>query len=161
MKALVVYDSVFGNTEKIAQVVAETLSGRMESTLRKIAEVQPEDWQGVNLLVLGSPTRAFKPTPGMSLLLQGLAVGALQGVKAVVFDTRIDTTTIKPKLLGKFLHKMGYAVQSMAPDAISKGAVILADPAWFYVTASEGPLLEGELERARTLAESWAQAAVG
>ena len=67
MKARVVYDSFFGNTEKIAQAIAqaigEVLGSQEEVEVLRVGEVSPGPWAGVALLVVGSPTRAFSATP--------------------------------------------------------------------------------------------------
>ena len=60
MKALVVYDSVFGNTEKIAQGIGEALGSPEEVTTVQVKEVSLDRLSGLDILVVGSPTRAFK-----------------------------------------------------------------------------------------------------
>jgi flavodoxin len=58
MKTLVVYDSVFGNTEKVALKIGEELGAE---TI-KVSEVSYAQLIGLDCLVVGSPTRAFNPT---------------------------------------------------------------------------------------------------
>lgn len=58
MKALIVYDSVFGNTEKVAMMLVESL----QTTAVRINQL-PEQWsEDLTWLIIGSPTRAFSPT---------------------------------------------------------------------------------------------------
>ena len=83
MKAMVVYDSVFGNTEKVAQAMGAALEAQAEVSVLKVGDVPPEFWTGLDALIVGSPTRAFSPTPAVKAWLRGLPSGSLDGVKVV------------------------------------------------------------------------------
>ena len=67
MKTLVIYDSVFGNTEKVALAIAAAL----QTTATPVRQVTAEQVRGLDVLVVGSPTRGFRPTEGISKLLPG------------------------------------------------------------------------------------------
>lgn len=149
MKTLVVYDSVFGNTEKIATQVAQSL----QTEPVQLSNVDASMLTGVDLLVIGSPTRAFKPTPNMIAWVKGLTSSQLGQVKIAVFDTRIDTRATK-NLLMRFVDKMGYAAPWMQKKLSAKGFQVAKPAEGFYVEASEGPLKAGELERAAAWATS-------
>ncbi|MBU1879976.1 MAG: nitric oxide synthase, partial [Chloroflexi bacterium] len=69
MKALVVYDSFFGNTEKIAQAIGAALEPQMDVEVRRVGDVRPDQLTGLTLLIGGSPTRGFRPSPATSKLL--------------------------------------------------------------------------------------------
>jgi flavodoxin I len=152
MNTLVIYDSVFGNTEKIAQSIGTALG----CTVRKVSAVQPADLQGIKLLVVGSPTRAFSATPAMKAFIKGLPAGSLSGVRTAVFDTRYtDKTKAKmPPILKTMANIFGYAAEKMAKMLTKKGANLVGSPGWFSVDNSEGPLSEGELERAAVWART-------
>ena len=67
MKALVVYDSFFGNTQKIACAVGDAIGNALASqadvqTLR-VGDAKPGHLTGLRLLIVGSPTRAFSASP--------------------------------------------------------------------------------------------------
>jgi flavodoxin len=66
MKALVVHDSVFGNTEQVAQAVAESIGNQEDVEILRVADVNPKRLAGVKLLIVGSPTRGFRPTEGIT-----------------------------------------------------------------------------------------------
>ena len=151
MKALVVYDSVFGNTGKIAQAVGAALG----APVVQVGAVQAEQLAGVELLVVGSPTRQFTATPAMMAWLNGLAGDALKGVRAAAFDTRIDAKTIG-FFVFRWLVASNYAFKRLEAALKLKGATIAAAAGGFYVKASEGPLAEGELERA----EAWGKSLI-
>jgi flavodoxin len=150
MKALVVYDSVFGNTEKIAQAIGQALGAQA----MKPENVRPEHVTGLDLLVVGSPTRKFQATPATMALLKRMPPGALQGVKTAAFDTRIAVGEDKSTLLHVMVRWFGYAAEKIARQLQKKGGSPIRPPEGFIVNATEGPLRKGEIERAAT----WAQA---
>jgi flavodoxin len=62
MKALVVYESFFGNTEKIAQSIAKAFIDSQTGSIIRLNDIQQDQREGVDLLIVGAPTRAFQPT---------------------------------------------------------------------------------------------------
>ncbi len=77
MHALVVYDSQFGNTERIAAAIADTLRTTGEVRLAHVEPAHPLDLEGVDLLILGCPTQGWAPTVAMQALTGGhYATGA-------------------------------------------------------------------------------------
>ncbi|HYE83897.1 MAG TPA: flavodoxin domain-containing protein [Clostridia bacterium] len=148
MKALVVYDSIFGNTEKIAGAIGEYLGSQGTTAVVRAADIKTEQLEGINLLIVGSPTRAFKPTKAIVDFLIKIPLNGLKGVYVAAFDTRIDTAEVNNKLLNGFVRIFGYAARPIADKLEKKGGRLVAQPEGFYVKDSEGPLKEGELERA-------------
>lgn len=153
MKILVVYDSVFGNTEQIARAIGAALAGAGEVQVLRVTAVTSAHLAGVNLLLVGSPTRGFAATPDLTAWLANLPAGALTGVRAVAFDTRIDANTIG-FFLARWLVASNYADKKMQKVLLEKGATAAAPSAGFIVKDREGPLREGELERASTWAKT-------
>lgn len=154
MKALVVYESFFGNTEQVAQAVAEVLAAHADVVVKRVSEVQPAQLTGLDLLVVGSPTRAFRPSPGTSAWLAQLPAGSLTGVKVAAFDTHIPIEGIKSRLVRALLRPLltRYAAKPIADRLQSKGGTLVVPPEGFGVQGTEGPLVAGELERARAWA---------
>lgn len=152
MKKLVVYDSVFGNTEQVARAVGQALGGQVE--VLAVSQVTPQHLSGLGLLLVGSPTRGFRPTPAITEWLKAIPDQALRGVPAGAFDTRIATQDISPRIFRGIVALGGYAAKPIAAGLQKKGARLAAPPEGFYVAASEGPLKSGELERAA----AWARA---
>lgn len=156
MKTLVIYDSQYGNTEQVAKAIAEALAkpiGASEAVgLRHVGEVTPGSLDGVSLLVVGSPTQRFAAKPGMKDFLAAIPNGALRGVRVAAFDTRFPQQVIgETPPLGFFVKvwgKSAWAATHIARALRKKGGQIASDPQGFYVSETEGPLLEGELERA-------------
>ncbi len=154
MKTLVIFDSVFGNTEKIAQAIGSAVGAEKDVMVKRVTEASSEDLQGLDLLLVGSPTRGFRPTEAIAAFLKNIPANALNGVKAAAFDTRIPTDTIKSPVFRFIVKKGGYAAPVIAKGLEGKGASLIVEPGGFFVKESEGPLVEGELERAAAWVKS-------
>jgi flavodoxin len=150
MKALVVYDSFFGNTEKIARAIAEGMTSNAEVEVKKISEVTQPDFVNADWVVVGSPTRGFRPTKTISSFMQVLPDGLLRGKKVAAFDTRIGEREINagPFFLKYLVRIFGYAAKPLASSLLKAGGLQPLQPEGFLVHGTEGPLADGELERA-------------
>ena len=154
MKALVIYDSQYGNTAQIAQAIADGLKSAakdaIEVDLRKIGDAWPEQLAGLDVLVVGSPTQRFSSTTAMRDFLKGIPKKALAGVSVAGFDTRLTEAELHAHgaMLGKLVDWFGYAAPRISEGLEKRGARVAMPPEGFYVGGTEGPLLEGELERA-------------
>jgi flavodoxin len=139
MQSMVIYDSRFGNTERIAQGIAERLQAGGPVRLLKAADASALDVQGVELLIVGGPTEGHGISPTLRSFLMTLSSGALWGVATTSFDTRLSW----PKLLS------GSAARRIAKTLQTKGARLVARPESFIVDgARESMLRASELERA-------------
>jgi flavodoxin I len=138
MKVLVVYDSVQGNTEKVAQAMAEALAPSEVKTARP-GEANAADLKSFNLILVGSPTMGGRPTQPMIDFLAKIPADGLKDVEVAAFDTRMKAAWVKI---------FGFASRRIADALKSKGGKLLAPPEGFFVTGSKGPLKAGELERA-------------
>lgn len=154
MKALVIYDSVFGNTEKVARAIGAALGSAQEVPVLQVGAVAPAHLEGVEVLFVGSPTRGFKPTPAITTFLASLAAGSLKGVRAAAFDTRIPLESIKNPLFRFIVKSGGYADKSITAGLARAGASLPIPSGGFIVLESEGPLKDGELQRAAEWAKS-------
>jgi len=152
MNALVIYDSVFGNTERIARSIAAALGE--DTVAQNVSAVTAADLNGIDILFVGSPTRGFKPPPAITAFLASLPADALKGVKAAAFDTRIPLDSIKNPIFRLIVKKGGYADRIIAKALAAKGAALAIPSDGFIVLASEGPLKEGERDRAAVWARS-------
>jgi flavodoxin I len=147
MKTLILFDSYFGNTEQIAHAVAKAFDPETTTT-KRIVETTSGDLFGVTLLIIGSPTRGFRPTEGGTAFFKNNLPTNMSGIKVAVFDTRIALETIKSKALRFMVNTGGYAASTMAKQLTKKRATLMAPPEGFLVTGEQGPLKEGEIERA-------------
>jgi flavodoxin I len=142
MKALIVYDSVYGNTEKIAKAIGGAITGEVK--VLRMGEVDSSELKTLDLFIVGSPTQGGRPTPAIQDFLNKVSESDIKGINVAAFDTRFST-----RLVGIF----GYAAGKIADSLKRKGGTLILSPEGFFVKGKEGPLKEGELERAA----SWAQ----
>lgn len=164
MAALVVFESMFGNTKMVADAVAEGLARHLRVEQVEVGAAPMVFGGEVELLVVGGPTHAFglsRPGTRQSAAQQadgGLVsagiglrewLGTLQKGSSTVAVATFDTRISKPRLPGsaaaaaeKRLRRLGFPV--IAPSTS------------FYVEGTAGPLLRGEAERARRWGEELA-----
>jgi hypothetical protein len=176
MRALVVYESMYGNTKEIATAVADGLSTRMPVQLTEVGAAPTAIAADIGLLVVGAPThghgmskdasrksaadRTTVEDPpvisrdvGLREWLECLEAGPTPAnVAAAAFDTRIKG----PRLL------WGSAAHAAEPHLRRAGATLVAPPESFLIGGPRGPvygaLVEGEVERARRWGEELANA---
>lgn len=160
-RALVVYESMFGNTRSIAEAIAGGVASRLPVEPIEVSSAPtwiPED---VTLVIVGGPTHALglsrpKTREDASRQASGSLVSSGSGLRewlasvntrpnvdGATFDTRID----KPRIPGS-------AAKAAERRLRRIGFRILAQATSFYVTGTQGPLLAGELDRARRWGES-------
>ncbi len=143
MKALVVYDSTYGNTEKIAKAIGAALNGDVK--VLRAGEASTADFAAFDLIVIGSPTYGGRPMPSVADLMNKIPETAVKGKNAAAFDTRIPTKIVKI---------FGFAADRIAKNLKDKGANLVVPAEAFYVLGKEGPLKDGELERATVWAKT-------
>ena len=152
MKAIIVYDSEFGNTEQIARAIGSALASPEEVPVMRVNAVKPDQLRGVEVLIVGSPTQRFRPLPAILSLLTEIPPNGLKGVKVAAFDTRLTMREInKTPILAFFVKLFGasaYAAKSIANSLKKKGGILAVPSEGFYVEGMKGPLVQGELERA-------------
>ena len=163
MRAVVVYESMFGNTEEIARAVAEGIREARPDAAVDCLPVHDAHGVEADLLVVGGPThflglasgrtrhtaekfdeaaeaegRAVQPVEheGLREWLEQLPQAPV-GRRAAAFDTRLD----------KLLH--GSAAARIAHRLARKGYDMVSEPEGFVVLDMTGPPRSGELERAR------------
>jgi hypothetical protein len=163
MKALVVYESMWGNTEKVARAVAQGLEDTCTVEVLDVSQQVPGTLAGVDLLVVGGPTHAFsmsRPSTREDAVSRGAPTGhEARGIRewldsvpeahvaVATFDTRVD----------KVRHLPGSAAKKAGKEVRRHRLGRLVDTRSFYVGDTAGPLLDGELDRAR----GWGRELVG
>lgn len=155
--ALVVYESMFGNTHQVAAAIADGLRESFDKvTMTEVSEAPKDVAADVELLVIGGPTHALgmsRPRTRQSAGQQGAdataaghegirewisRVSAPEGTLTATFDTKV----VKP-------HLPGSAASSAQRKLRHRGLRVATHPETFYVTGTEGGLVEGEFDRAR------------
>ena len=136
MKVLVVYDSQYGNTEKIARAIGDAIPG---ARVLHASEADPSELETVGLLIVGSPTHGGRPMGAVQTFLRKVPATAIEGIDVAALDTRFASG---------FAKIFGYAAVRIANTLKRKGGSLVVGPAGFIVEATQGPLKDGELERA-------------
>ncbi|KAA9136007.1 hypothetical protein F6B40_01035 [Microbacterium caowuchunii] len=162
MRALVVYESLWGNTEQLARAISVALRG-WGSVEVVDSDAAPLAVEAYDLLVVGAPTHAFsmsraatradavtshgaphEPARGIREWLEALNRPP-RPIPVLVFDTRVD----RPRLPGS-------AAKAARHELRALGFGTSVAPETFRVRGYEGPLRDGERERAA----AWASRAV-
>ncbi|GEP38363.1 flavodoxin [Nocardioides psychrotolerans] len=160
LRALVVYESMFGNTATIARAVTEGLEeGGFAVTILDVHDVHDVDSldpSGFDLLVVGGPTHAFslsRPATRQDAVRQGAPATAAEGDGLrewiatlppghdhllATFDTRATQVRHLPKA----------ASRSAARLITRRGFILVSRPTGFLVTTLQGGLVDGETQRA-------------
>lgn len=162
MKTLIVFESMFGNTEAFARDLAEGLaSSGGQVSVADVRQVRPDDLRNCDLLVVGAPTHAFslsRPGTREDAVRQGAAPSRAElGVRewlagltdlladghrpaVAVFDTRVEKVRRLP----------GSAARRAAKVLTGLGFTLVDRPTSFFVIDVKGPAATGERSRART-----------
>jgi flavodoxin len=143
MNTLIIYDSTFGNTAQLSQAMADKLGEHGSARIALANEAGLTEMEGIDLLLVGGPTQRHGVSPAIQALLERLPRRSLRGVGAAAFDTRYHMAA----------WKSGSAAHRIASRLKRTGASLLVEPESFFVAEREGPLEEGELERAAYWAE--------
>lgn len=157
MRTLVIYDTWFGNTERVARAIAEGVSGVSDVEVVSSALVADALALPPDLLLVGGPTQRRRMSPGLSDLLESIPRRSLRGVPAATFDTRYRMT----RLLS------GSAAVAAAHRLRRAGCRLVAEPESFFIERDRLPgggrrghedehLEDGELARARAWGEGLA-----
>ena len=164
-KAWVVYESMFGNTREVAEAVTQGIKEHAEVEVHEVSTARslPAD---LDLLVVGAPTHAFglsRPSTREDAAtkahraVESTSMGVREWLEQLTPDATpprfatFDTRVNHPRVPGS-------AAKKAAKRLRKRGATAQTDPESFWVHGTEGPVLDGELDRARTWGSSIARA---
>ena len=141
-KALVVYDSVYGNTEKVARALAKGLEdGGVDVDCVRVDAVKFDELSWHDLLVVGSPVHAWSASKPIKAFLERLkSAEGLSGKKAFALDTKMSRSRLAGSAGGKIEGKLK-----------SLGLTIVKPHASAVVKGREGSLEEGAEETFKQL----------
>ncbi len=140
MKSLVVYFSKFGNTQLVAEAIAGELAAAGPVETIPAGELAAVHLEEADLVVMGSPTHNMNLPKTVRPILARLPKKSLRGKQVAAFDTSYEMNWLlnlftASKRLDRVLRRLG-GKQAVRPQI-------------FLVTGREGPLFDGELDRAR------------
>ena len=131
-----------------ARAVGDALAAHADVQTLRVGDVKPEHLTGLSLLIVGSPTRAFSASPATKAWLKALVPNSLSGVKVTAFDTRADMNDVNSRALTAFVKLFGYAAEPIAAGLTKRGGMLVIPAEGFFIKDKEGPLKDGEIERA-------------
>jgi flavorubredoxin len=123
-RVVIIYDTKFGNTEKVAMALAEGMKKqRVNVDCLKIDEVDTSKLGDYDLLAIGGPTHTFGLSKPMKDFLQKLENVNVSGKKAFAFDTKFKSRLAGSagKRIEKKLKKLGMSIVKSHISAIVKG----------------------------------------
>jgi flavodoxin len=146
MKALVVYHSLYGNTKQVAEAIAEVFQEADAARAISADGLTVKELEGMDVVVMGTPTHKMNLPEALRPVLEGLSKQALAGVPIAAFDTSYEMSAF----LARFT-----AAKRIDRKLRKLGGKRLVPPETFHVHRHhEGPLFDGEIERAEDWAES-------
>jgi len=157
IRALVAYESMFGNTERVAQAVAAGLGLEdIETTVVDVSDPSPVDVRDVDLLVVGAPTHAFslsRPSTRTEALNQGgrntaVATGMREWLEALPHDWTPPLAAAFDTRASKVRYLPACASRRAAHLLGQHGCRMVAPPAGFLVQDVQGPLESRQVDRA-------------
>lgn len=155
--ALVVYESMFGNTREIAEAVADGLRAALTVKVVEVGSAPVELSDEVGLLVVGGPTHAFsmsRPSTRADAATKGADKQAAADVGLREWVERIGRGSARPPVAAFDTKVKRPALPGSAARAALKQLrrahfPVLTSAENFYVDGMQGPLLDGEPDRAR------------
>lgn len=137
MKVLIVYDTRYGMTEKIAHAISSGLNGGgiADLAIKKAEDTSAEDFKKSDAWVVGSPTHIGGPTGAVKKAMKMALESGTEGKAGTAFDTR-------------FASAKNGATDKLKRTMEEGGIKVVVEPEWFIVLKSKGPLAAGEEEKA-------------
>jgi flavodoxin len=145
VNSVVVYFSKFGHTRRIAERIAARLESAGDVRVINLEDLSPQDLTGVDLVVMGTPTHRMNLPEAVRPALERLPKRILRGASVAAFDTSYK--------MSAFLSRFT-AAKRLAQKLRKLGGKRIVPPETFHVVGREGPLYEGEMERAERWAET-------
>jgi hypothetical protein len=168
IRALVAYESMFGNTERVAKAVAAGLGlESVETVVFDVSGPSPVDVRDIDLLVVGAPTHAFSLSRA-STRTEAVSQGGRESAEASGMREWIETlphdwTAPLAAAFDTRATKVRYLPASASRRAAhllaKHGCRMVTSPAGFLVEGVPGPLESREVEHAIAWARQVAVAA--
>jgi len=153
MKGIVIYDTSHGNTKKIAETISETLkASEIEVDLFDVKEVRKLNANKYNFLVLGSPTKFGTMSFAIKFFLGKVKNEEWINKPFATFDTE-NPENVEHARLEK---KEWSAAEKIAAKLKEKQMKQLLPVLKTLVLGQKGPLVEGEIDRAKKYANELA-----
>jgi len=145
-KVMIVYESKYGNTKKVAETIAEGMKvSEIEPVFQNPKEVDLKTLGEVDAILIGSPNHMGNATRGIRKFIDSLGKLDLKGKLITVFDTCFE------KDFEKAVKKMEKRIGEKVPGVnVFPGLSV-------RVEGTKGPITGGELPRCKEFGEKVAQ----
>ena len=139
-KVLIIYESKYGNTKRVAEAIAEGIREvpGVETVFSELKEVELNQVTGYDAILVGSPNHIGSATRSIRKFIDGLGKLNLEGKPAAVFDTYVGGD------FEKALKKMEKQISEKVP-----GLKLAAPGLSIRVKGMKGPIADGELPKCR------------
>jgi flavorubredoxin len=148
VKVIVVYESKYGNTKRVAETIIDGIkeAGEIETSIKELKQVNLEKIPEYDAILIGSPNHIGGPTRGIKGFIDKLGEMQLQGKMFAVFDTYMGRD------FEKAVKKMEKQINEKVP-----GLKQIAAGLSIKVQGVKGPIAENELSKCREFGKRIAQ----
>ncbi len=145
-KAIVVYESKYGNTKLVGEAIVEGMSEveGMETVIKELKEVDLNEIADYDAILIGSPNHYGGPTRDIVNFIDNLGKLNLEGKLIAVFDTYLGKGFFE-----KAVKRMEKRVDEKVPNLRQIGPRLSVE-----VQGSKGPIVDGELPKCKEFGKS-------
>jgi len=140
-KAIVVYESKYGNTKLVGEAIVEGMSKveGIETVIEELKEVDLDKIAGYDAILIGSPNHYGGPTKGIMNFIDNLGKLNLEGKLVAVFDTYLGKGFFE-----KAVKRMEKRINEKVPGLKQTGPRLSVE-----VQGSKGPIVDRELPKCK------------
>lgn len=159
MRVLVVYESMFGNTHTIAEAIADGLAPYCMVETIEVSNAPADLSNTFDLVIAGGPTHQFGMSRASSRkeaakqadrALVSRGIGIREWLETVTFDGPVAAAAFDTRMSSpRWLHYVGSAAGKIQRKMKRLGFTVAGPAEHFHVTGLKGPLVDGEIGRAR------------
>ena len=143
MRTYVLYDSLYGNTKKVAEAIGKAIGGEVK--VAQVSNVDPAELKDLDLLIVGTPTHGGRPSSATQKFLKDIPSDSLKNIKVAAFDTRFSAEK-QAAWLRLLMNVISFAAPKIGKALKKLGGNLVVEPEGFIVEETKGPLKRGELE---------------
>lgn len=141
VNVLNVYDSMYGNTREVAEIIDKTLKKDHAVITADISKIPDKLITKADVFIIGSPIHYWKPTKKVNTFIMRLFRLKPLNRIGIVYDTRLEKI-----VTGNAAVKMHKMLSSLRFSMMGRGE-------FFYVESFKGPLKLGEVDRGERFAD--------
>jgi hypothetical protein len=153
MRTLVIYDSLYGNTARVAIAIYNAANKLGEARITAANAFKTSDAEHFDMIFIGSPTQGGRPTHAIESIVRNLSLAKLSNVHIAAFDTRFSRYS-HSLWLRLLMDVIGFAAPKITRQLNSINSAVIEKGTGFIVKDKAGPLEPGELSRAASWAHS-------